>query len=769
MAQEMAEAQGRTVIRPWRVGVLADTSSAEAVRKAIANLSGVWGGRYMPIFDIGAPIEELEQLGRQYDVDSLYADVVEGSLGDLLRKPGWTWCGRGPWGPFGEEHGFRKGLLPIRSFIDASTDLVQPTWDSEGPADLVLAATWGLGDHLGLPLSPALDDTGPRIAPYAQILSCPGASRSTIGTLKAGTLHVRTNPRAYLDSHTGVYIIRPDHPADVVEFWNMRTYGTKIIGVPAEGAAELLSFLLSSALPGIEIRTGGGKGSTQRVVCVWGLKDASDATSKAIQSAADRDGLKVWPNARGSWPRFIFQGLRTPFTRSLRADFRPGANWIDVALPVLPIGDEPDAYTRGIVAAEIDLHSVLGQDPRLTVSIPPYRRHSSLLQHASALEGIDHARVTHSGLALGISADRDHVRVPFAYSLDVMHLLFDDDSVSTAQSDIGKFQSRAAEKFGGPFSGVFNQPGTRAAVALAAGRNSGVTLSHLRQVVEHNRGTWPDPLFGPRLEPKDYADRQVNYLLHSGIFVPTLKVHCSNCRVESRVSADDLATTMTCEFCGQTFNLALSHSLAQPEWRYRLAAHLRADQVQALLPALAATSFLSQLRHIEEPPLPHVLGLEVSIDQRKIEVDVAAYLPDRDWTAVLGEVKTANRIDAHDIANLEFLQQKLSEKDVRCLLLFATLKDKLSPEEISNLRELVERSRPVQLTDGKLLPNMPLILTGSDLSHSSGSENHPWRWDSKNYSGVFGTAITSCERNLGLQNYEFSHADDRMGLQCEWG
>jgi hypothetical protein len=768
MAQEMAEARGRAMIRPWRIGVLADTSSAEAVREAIANLSGVWGGRYMPIFDIRKPTEELEQLGRQYDVDSLYSEVVEGPLGDLMRKPGWTWTGRGPWGPFGEEHGFRKGLLPIRSFIDASTDLVLPTWDSEDLADLVLAATWGLGDQLGLPLSPTLEDTGPRIAPYTQILSSTGASGSIIGTLEAGTIHVRTNPRDYLDGYTGLYVIRPDHPEDVVEFWNMRTYGTKIIGVPAVGAEELLKSLLSPALPGTEIRGSGVDKEAEQMLCVWGFEDASDETSKAIHSAADRDGLKVWSNSRGSWPHYLFQGLRTPFARSIRADFRSGANWIDVASPVLPIGDEPDAHIRGIVAAEIELHSVLGQDPRLTSSMPPYRRHASLLQHASALEGIDHARVTYSGLALGISADRDHVRIPFAYSQDVMRLLFDDDTVSTAQSDIGKFQSRAAEKFGGPFSGMFSHPGTRAAIALAAGKNSGVTLPHLRQVVEHNRGSWPDPLFGPRLEPKDYASGQMNYLLQSGIFVPTLKVHCSHCRVESHVSADDLATTMTCEFCGQTYNLALSHSLAQPKWQYRLAAHLRADQVQALLPALAATSFLSQLRHIEEPPLTHMLGLEGSIDGGTIEVDVAAYLPDRDWTAVLGEVKTANRIDANDIANLEFLQQKLSEKDVRCLLLFATLKDELSPAEISDLRGLVERSRPVQLDDGRLLPNMPLILTGPDVSHPSGSKNHPWRWDSKNYSGVFGTAVTSCERNLGLQNYKFSHANDRMAIQCEW-
>lgn len=76
MAQEMAEARGRAMIRPWRVGVLADTSPAEAVREAIAHLSSVWGGRYMPIFDIGVPTEELEQLGHQYDIDSIYADGV---------------------------------------------------------------------------------------------------------------------------------------------------------------------------------------------------------------------------------------------------------------------------------------------------------------------------------------------------------------------------------------------------------------------------------------------------------------------------------------------------------------------------------------------------------------------------------------------------------------------------------------------------------------------------------------------------------------------
>jgi len=138
---------------------------------------------------------------------------------------------------------------------------------------------------------------------------------------------------------------------------------------------------------------------------------------------------------------------------------------------------------------------------------------------------------------------------------------------------------------------------------------------------------------------------------------------------------------------------------------------------------------------------------------------VAVYLPDRDWAVVLGEVKTANKIDENDIANLKSLRDALLAKGVRCLLAFSALKNVFSPEEVSQLRELIERSRPVTLSSGVSLPNLPLVLTGPDLSHHPMSEDHPWRWDSKDYSGVFGTAITSCERNLGLKGY---------GLRLGW-
>jgi hypothetical protein len=107
MANEDAEARGRVTIRPWRVAPLVDTTSPEEVRGAVADLSSVWGGMLMPIFDKNAPVDELERLGAVFGVDSLYADVVDGPLGELLRRPGWAWRGGGQWGPFSaSEDGF---------------------------------------------------------------------------------------------------------------------------------------------------------------------------------------------------------------------------------------------------------------------------------------------------------------------------------------------------------------------------------------------------------------------------------------------------------------------------------------------------------------------------------------------------------------------------------------------------------------------------------------------------------------------------------------
>lgn len=766
MSHEMAEARGRVTLRPWRVGVLIDATSIDQVRKAIAQLSSVWGGRYMPILDLNSPIEELERLARAHDLDSVYTDVDDDTAVELVKRLDRTWRGRGPWGPFGEGDGLRKGLLPIQALVSDTADLLQPSWDSDQSFDLALAATWGLADMVPPPTH-SRNAIRLRTAPISQ-LNVETQNNTLIGTVEATGAHLELQPRAHSKDGSSVYIMRPDHPQDVAEFWNMRAYGRRIVGIPAENPDNVVDFLLSNyGFPTAPSQV--TEKETRGVIPTWGIADASSFTAATVRDFASRHGLSIEQRQRGNEPHYAFQGLRTRFTRSARGDFRPDAHWVDINLPSLPINDEPDSFGSGVIAAEVQWHSVVGQDPRLTAVLPPFPREASLLDRISLADGIDQCRVTLHGVALGIDAERDHVRVPFAFNQEAFRLLFNDDEVRVTQSEVGRFQARAAEKFGGPFTELFSQPGVRAAIDLAA-RRSGVALPHLRGIVANNRGEWPDPLFGPKLDEAEYAKRAVNNLFLSGIFVPTLRVHCSYCRVERYVGADDLGATMMCEFCGQEFNLAMSHSLAQPEWRYRLAAHLGSDQVQAFVPALATASFLQQMRVIEEPPMTHVLGLEITIQKRTIEVDLAAYIRDHDWTVVLAEIKAGNRIDANDVENLEFLRQKLADAGVRCLLMFATLKDRLSPEETTILRALAERSPTIPLAqDHRSTVNFPMVLTASDLSHPRGSQKHPWRWNGRGSGlGLFETSQISCQRNLGLTSYQANPDSAGGRIVCDW-
>lgn len=755
MTIEMAEARGTVMVRPWRVGVLVNTKSHAEVREAIANLSSVWGGRSMPIFDKETPIAELEKLGEMFGVDSLYADITEGPMAEFLRKPGWVWQGRAQWGPFGSEEGgtFRKGLLPVKELLDESRRLVLPSWSTLDPADLAFAAMWGLPDKACI----AYDTL-----PYMDLLSDQTVRAVELGLIAATAQHINAETVSGHGSQDGVYILRSDRPEDIVSFWNMRALGGFVVGIPADASSEFLNAVLCRPLPSHEMTSASGL-KRQKALDVYGGDNASAEVKNAIESAAHAlDTVLHFSSPEFSSP-YVFGGLQTEFKRSIRADFRPASHGIDIGVPRLPVVRKPSrSLRRGIVAAEVDLREVRGQDPRFTARIPPYRQHAALLTYRQKYQTFDHARSGYDGLVFGVDVGCEDLHVPFAYNQDVLRLLFDDESAEVSQSNVGKFQTRAAENFGGPYSGTFSQPGVRAAVTLAAARPAGVSLPQLRSTVEKARGSWPHSLMDHNSSPRDYAIRGVNHLFHSGLFVPTLKVHCSHCRVESHVSAESLGPTMNCEFCGQVFNLALSHGLSQPEWRYRLAAHLRPDQIEALLPALATTTLLQQLRHTEELP-PLVLGLEVTLDGRKVEADIASYLGDRDWMAVLGEVKTGNRIDLKDVENLEFLRARLHAKQVRCLLVFGTLKNELSPEERRDLRSLVERSSRIRTSSGQSSPNFPMVLTGPDLSRNYWDDEHPWRWEKKGHNGLFDTALVSCVRNLGLIDYKENQSFESDG------
>ena len=720
----------------------------------------------MPILDGRESFQNVELQARIFDVDAVHSEDAESDLVEELRRTGWLWDGRGRFGAFASEDGYRRGVLPAR-IVKFDLELpVLPRWDPTYDLDLLFTAVFGSqSSPEGAEDCMMSNLDGVAHVEIGALVRSPNVTVESLGAIQATRVGMSPSIRHHLDGFNGVFVVRPGNVEDVIAFWNLRSLGRPVVAVPADGDPELLSFMTRGDVPGTETRYGGSNPKIEKHLGVWGLEDASSATRGAIDAMVERLGMTaVLDRGRRRTERdFIFPGLDTRFVSSVRVEFAPDARSVMIRVPSVPVFHGEHQVMPGTVAVDVEVNNVSRLDPRSTASVPPFRRLGSTLIRDGGVRAVDHLRIRAdgNGVVLGVSATSDEVPLVFAFNLDAIQALFDDEELKISQSDDGRFQTRAAEMLGGPFGGRTLQPGVRAVIEKAARSSAGLTLQQLRAEFKSNRGDWPDRLTSFRVSVDEYVENSINYLLFTGLFVPMLDVHCSNCRVDSQASPRDLDISIRCEFCGEPFRLALSLALSKSRWRYRLAAHLGQEKVKALLPALATMSLLGSLSSPFRPHPTHAFGVDFRFNRKQVEADVVVYLGAHDWTTVLCEVKNSNRVDANDVENLEELQRRLDDKSVRSILAFATLKDRFVPEEVELLRALVGRSTSTVTPYGQTVPRLPLLLTAGDLSVPWDHDLHPSRWTQPGTGdGIFTIALESCRRNLGLVDLNLRSADE---------
>lgn len=761
--------EGTVMVRPWRVGLLTDVNSRENVAASIKALSDVWGGYYFPIIDRAAPPTAIDRICAIYDIDSLYTDDTEGDVADLVRRPGYEWPGRGPWGPFHSDEGrIRKGVLQTVALLrhEPEDTYLLPSWDASDANNLLYLANWG--DSSGL-----ADNSRQSSAKSVSLDLLPVRSDDPkrVGAIQASRFRVRPSGRRSADLD-GLCIVNVSDPSQVVHFWNQRATGAELFAISNEDCEPLWEYLrLHLRKFTTSARSADANGDSLQVLQVWRFDELHESLSERLTEWAVSNNcelrFRMPVDIASHWTVF---DIETNYEMPIRSEFHPGSTSARIAIPSIPWRDADIAeYFPGTVAAMVSISSESGQDPRLTSNIPPFRRHSKLLSQGIARQEVEQARVCYNGVAFLVQASATEFSFPFVHNLDAVRLLFDDKKSQLTQSDNGRFQSRAGEMLGGPFSNSLQQPAVREVLKAATTKHSGISLQEIRSILRDKRGDWPDQLFSPNVDASAYADYQTGALLNTGLLVPLLDVHCSFCRVVSQVHPKDLDSVVQCQFCGETFKLALSLNLTKPNWRFKLAGHLPTAKVEAMMPVLAGLSVLSQLEHDGSPRLCHALGAELQIRGKKVEMDIVALIRDHSPAVVLGEVKNSNRIDEKDVSNVEFLQRCLSEVGVRCVPLFVTLKEKFGESEVAILREHCERAvRAMDHWTGAV-PIFPLLFTAADLSRPWSHEDHPWKWSRENVRlGLYGKAIESCRRNIGLKEYEVNGSGDQAKISIKW-
>ena len=762
---DSGQVSGSVFLRPVRVGHVFKPS-LDALLRAIENATCSWGGVHHAM--LSADQSDSEGLARSLGVDVLHpADDYHLSK-RLAEKPGFNWTG---WhGPFEVSDSPLQARLLDASWLmaEAGGVLRLPNWSDEDHLSALFAAWFGRypDSEVGRGLHEGFLARGYE-APLDIAKPIEMSDDLTpIGLTKLEVTH-QTD-----DAAIGIIALDAGSPADLMQFWNLRSLGSDVFPWATGFEARLLpaaeSWLDAMSSTGrIPAPRSGDGHELSPTLRVWQGESLAKIPEDLV-GLVESKGISVWLDVfhrprqwRGSHP------LEPETSRSFTATVDNTTHSFGFGLPRFRDMYGQRFRSTGVVAAQISIDSETSTGPGWSTIVPNFRDLSPVLSRFASL-GQPFTYATHDGRALGVSNDAETASINLVASMKMFEWLFRDSGWTCTQSDSGRFATRLIELLGGPSTEVANQPAVREILGKAARSATGLKLPALIGAAEQTRGTWPGGLMV--LNEEDYPNQVVRYLLARKILHPVLPVRCPSCATVSILRPEELETEVSCVLCSERLPLGLALGLKarRTEWHYRLAPNVPQQRLAEALPVMASLNVVSSASSEFSPAAPHVLGLELKGPELSCEIDIALGANDRGPPAfVLGEVKSfRDEIDLHDLTNLETVARYLRNRGLDCYVLVATLREALRPEVIKGLRARCERCGSSE-SRLNLEPLLPIVLTERDLSVPRFSDNHLTSSRGRGF-GLAALAFESCHRNLGLVDIQGWPQQDGEGWRFRW-
>ncbi len=246
-----------------------------------------------------------------------------------------------------------------------------------------------------------------------------------------------------------------------------------------------------------------------------------------------------------------------------------------------------------------------------------------------------------------------------------------------------------------------------------------------------------------------------DFLISKGVFRLGLKVQCPNCFRKSWYPLDDIKDICTCPRCLSKF-LAVG-TLHSSSWSYKTVGPFSVPQhADGAFSVLLGVNFFNE-HSSSGAKLSPVFSFKAKDKLGEdIEADFAGFWQDttaRDDSGVLfGECKTYSDFEKKDFDRMAFLAKEFPGS----VIVFCTLKDKLSDFEIKNITRIAKAGRKVWRKHNRPV-NPVLILTAKELTSFHGV---PYCWDEaleKKFEHIYGL-IPICDATqqvyLNLPSWE---------------
>ena len=244
------------------------------------------------------------------------------------------------------------------------------------------------------------------------------------------------------------------------------------------------------------------------------------------------------------------------------------------------------------------------------------------------------------------------------------------------------------------------------------------------------------------------------------------KIQCPVCTRHNWYELDALKYKMRCRFCLSDFDTP-AHSPKDIEWTYRAHGPFASSVSQGAFSVLLVLKFLSG-RGSHDHGVTPLFSYTAKKDGQELEADLTCLYKPSTWRVTRTQVVHAECKSFNGFERVDFERMKVLAREFPgSALIFATLKEKLSPAEIISIKAMAQSQRNKRLRGQANSP--VIVLTGTELFSSNGAPEC-WREKGGDYdkfsgnrgewSDLFSIADATQQLYLGLPGWhEWSEAE----------
>jgi hypothetical protein len=564
---------------------------------------------------------------------------------------------------------------------------------------------------------------------------------------------------------TGIALVDPLSPADLINFWNLRATGNHVLPWPITPDARVSAFTRTH-LVALPRTTWGPEGEEFTSI----FTSDQDIPAELAELLSSQNRGRIHRSVSNlEQQAHLGSAIGTEFANyfEVQADRDPRNGMsARVSLPPTGMTRDPDIrYGLQYAAARVEVHSERNLGERVSFRAPAVRQLAKELRWAVSINS-PVVRGVGDGVVVGCTiGGGNDLTIGAIDSIDLICKLLAAAGFQAKVSDAGRWTARIVDMLGGAGSTLAAQPAIRKVLDLAS-REGGANSDELHNAARAVSGAW-EKRSVLWLRSMAYNRWVVGVLAAQRLIEAHLTYTCSAGGLLQRLTPEQIQPVLSCNDCDNETPLSLQVVIGA-RWRLKTRRLLTTKRLRSALPIAASLSLLGQVqRRGDSANLHYALGLDLEHNGEGFEIDYAVLLQDdRGPTLIVGESKARNDFDDNDIVNLETVQEAVRSLGVECLIAISNSKTSLTAREVDRLRQSADRFL-FGLNEGRGtggFVTLPLVLTKGALTIPELHDAHPRTAIGHHRSSIDELARWSAQRELGLEGY-----GDPVSRTLTWG